>query len=108
MNCVHFLFQRNCNLSSKSHFFNKTMFLNLLRKYSLSATFQEFVAYLLDLKNGDVTKDVIDHGSAVLKSTSVRHWQTYYRLTYPCYINYDVIAHMETIDEDARFVIIKQ
>ena len=73
------------------------------RKYPLSATFQEFVSYLLDPKNADLTKDVIDHGPLWLKYTNVRHWQAYYWLTYPCHIKYDVIAHMETIDEDARF-----
>jgi len=52
-------------------------FLDFCRKYNLSATFKEFVAYIIDPLNADVTKDVIDHGSVTLKATSVRHWQTF-------------------------------
>ena len=74
----------------------------IFRRYNLSATFKEFVAYLLDPLNADVTRDVIEHGAPTLKMTSVRHWQSFYSLTYPCHFDYDVIAHMETIDDDAR------
>ena len=74
------------------------------RNYELSATFREFVLYLIDPNNTVFLNDVIDHGSAFLKWTSVRHWMPFYELSYPCHVDYDVIAHMETIDDDARLV----
>jgi len=71
--------------------------------FSLQATFEEFVSYLTDPDNSDITHDVIDHGSEVLRAIDVRHWQNFHTLCRPCNINYDVIAHVETLTEDARY-----
>ena len=30
------------------------------------------------------------------------HWKKYHELCQPCAIDYDVIAHLETIEEDSR------
>nr|XP_002125445.1 uncharacterized protein LOC100186940 [Ciona intestinalis] len=77
----------------------------IYRHLPLHATFDEFVAYLIDPANKDVTSDNIYHGKETLKSTSVRHWQSFLTLCHPCHIKYDVIAHMDTIAEDSRYIL---
>ena len=89
------------NIADRSRIFSCFCF---FRNFGLYATFEEFVAYLLDPLNADVTRDIIEHGSSLMKMTSVRHWQSFHSLAYPCHFDYDVIAHMETIDDDARLV----
>ena len=32
------------------------------------------------------------------------HWSTYNRLCQPCSVKYDVIIHLETVEEDSRLV----
>ncbi|KAM4698899.1 carbohydrate sulfotransferase 10 [Discoglossus pictus] len=58
--------------------------------------FQDFVRYLgdpnhrfLDLQFGDY----------------IIHWVTYVELCAPCDINYDVIGHHETLEEDAPYIL---
>ncbi|XP_076824633.1 uncharacterized protein LOC143470401 [Clavelina lepadiformis] len=77
----------------------------LHRYFDVQATPDDFASYLADPANADVVNDVMDHGSPTMKMTSVRHWQNYHSLCLPCHIHYDVIAHMETIEEDARYLL---
>lgn len=53
--------------------------------------FSDFILYLIDTnsKGGRYNE----------------HWRQYYKLCYPCEINYDFIGHYETLEEDARFVL---
>nr|XP_002127582.1 carbohydrate sulfotransferase 9-like [Ciona intestinalis] len=57
------------------------------------ATFEEFVDYLIDGNNSDKFS-VIEN-----------HWSNYNRVCSMCTIHYDVIAHMETIEEDSRYML---
>ena len=49
--------------------------------------FQEFIQYFSDNK------------------TRNAHWQQYEKLCHPCVINYDFIGHLETLEEDASFLL---
>lgn len=53
--------------------------------------FADFIRYLIDTnrKGGRFNE----------------HWRQYYRLCFPCQINYDFVGHYETLEEDARFVL---
>ena len=37
-----------------------------------------------------------------LYSPLEKHWALYYDLCQPCHLHYDVIAQLETIEEDSR------
>ena len=49
--------------------------------------FQEFIQYFSDNK------------------TRNAHWQQYEKLCHTCVINYDFIGHLETLEEDASFLL---
>lgn len=53
--------------------------------------FEAFILYLIDIsqKGGRLNE----------------HWRQYYKLCFPCQINYDFIGHYETLEEDARFAL---
>ncbi|CAK8673886.1 unnamed protein product [Clavelina lepadiformis] len=57
------------------------------------ATFEEFINYLTQGKN------------SINTGTVNNHWTTYNSICQPCALKYDVISHLETIDEDARYVM---
>ena len=53
-------------------------------------TFEEFVDYVIEEKNAGRKVD--------------DHFSDYNWLCWPCSIDYDVIAHTETLQEDVKFV----
>ena len=59
------------------------------------ATFQDFANYMIE-QNPDVLTKVESN------IEQDRHWMTYYNLCDPCRIDYDVIGHLESIQEDSR------
>ena len=54
-------------------------------------TFLEFVEYLVDLKEEE----------------SNEHWEPLDSLCHPCEVNYDFILHYETVEEDARELLVE-
>lgn len=59
--------------------------------YSLiEPTFEEFVQYLIDTDLSLYADD---------------HWIPYYLFCTPCLINYDVIVHFETIEQDVQLLL---
>ena len=59
---------------------------------SFLSTFEEFISFLSMNENSN-SFGLVEN-----------HWSTYNRLCQPCTIKYDVIAHLETIEEDSRLV----
>ncbi|RWS01213.1 carbohydrate sulfotransferase 11-like protein [Dinothrombium tinctorium] len=58
-------------------------------------TFNEFLSYIADL-------DVYD-----FKSSFNEHWRPISDLCFPCFIEFDIIGKLETLEEDAFFVMWK-
>lgn len=56
-------------------------------------TFEEFIEYLTDTPP-----------SQSLYKFNV-HWQTFNNLCFPCGIKYDYIGHLETLEEDAGYIL---
>ena len=56
-------------------------------------TFSEFVQFLLDPR----TKHPFSN----------RHWKPYHELCKPCQVHYDFIGHLETIRQDAAYLLKK-
>ena len=61
------------------------------RTSQIDINFEAFISYLIDIsqKGGRLNE----------------HWRQYYKLCFPCQINYDFIGHYETLEEDARFAL---
>jgi len=55
-------------------------------------TFEEFVRFLTDQRT---------------KNPFNRHWMPFYKQCRPCRVHYDFIGHLETIKEDADYVLNK-
>lgn len=53
-------------------------------------SFSEFVRYLTDPRT---------------KRPFNRHWMPYHKLCRPCQVHYDFIGHLETMNQDARYVL---
>ncbi|CAK8691194.1 unnamed protein product [Clavelina lepadiformis] len=63
-------------------------------------TFSDFVSYLV---NEDPSEPEI---KGILERLNFNyHWKKYHELCQPCAIDYDVIAHLETIEEDSRYLL---
>ncbi|KAM5179645.1 carbohydrate sulfotransferase 10 isoform 1-T2 [Mantella aurantiaca] len=58
--------------------------------------FQDFVRYLGDPNHKFLDLQFGDH---------IIHWVTYVELCAPCEINYNVIGHHETLEEDAPYIL---
>ncbi|KAF2362900.1 Sulfotransferase [Trinorchestia longiramus] len=58
----------------------------------IEPTFQEFVRYLI---NTDLVHYADDH------------WMPYYLYCTPCFIEYDVIAHFDSLERDQKFILHK-
>ncbi|KAM4795121.1 carbohydrate sulfotransferase 10 [Rhinophrynus dorsalis] len=58
--------------------------------------FQDFVRYLGDPNHRFLDLQFGDH---------IIHWVTYVELCAPCEINYNVIGHHETLEEDAPYIL---
>ncbi|CAK8691330.1 unnamed protein product [Clavelina lepadiformis] len=63
-------------------------------------TFSDFVSYLV---NEDPSEPEIKGN--LEKINFNYHWKKYRELCQPCAIDYDVIAHLETIEEDSRYFL---
>ncbi|CAK8675480.1 unnamed protein product [Clavelina lepadiformis] len=59
-----------------------------------SPSFEEFVQYISDGRNNG------DHTTG-----GERHWSKYNSICFPCLVDYDVIAHLETIQEDSEYLL---
>ncbi|XP_063809527.1 carbohydrate sulfotransferase 10 [Pseudophryne corroboree] len=75
----------------------------IIRKYRKDRTeakgglqFQDFVRYLGDPNHKFLDIQFGDH---------IIHWLTYVELCAPCEINYNVIGHHETLEEDAPYIL---
>ncbi|XP_047496515.1 carbohydrate sulfotransferase 11-like [Penaeus chinensis] len=64
-------------------------------------TFEEFVKFLVEHTSSS------DSVWKKLEMRTDRHWFPYYANCFPCDIDYDVIATMETIHEDTRYIMQK-
>ncbi|XP_063588291.1 carbohydrate sulfotransferase 11-like [Penaeus indicus] len=64
-------------------------------------TFEEFVKFLVEHTSSS------DSVWKKLETRTDRHWFPYYANCFPCDIDYDVIATMETIHEDTRYIMQK-
>ena len=65
----------------------------ITKKYKLTKPngipdFQDFAQYLIDTN-----------------SFSDPHWKENYKIVSPCYVDYDIIGHFETLAEDATYVL---
>ena len=63
------------------------------RKAGSDVRFEEFVQYILELKDRD---EVFNP-----------HWESYSKLCHPCTINYDFIGKLDTIQRDAQYIVQK-
>ncbi|XP_073446570.1 carbohydrate sulfotransferase 10 isoform X1 [Dendrobates tinctorius] len=75
----------------------------IIRKYRKYRTesrgglqFQDFVRYLGDPNHKFLDLQFGDH---------IIHWVTYVELCAPCEINYNVVGHHETLEEDAPYIL---
>ncbi|XP_043854932.1 carbohydrate sulfotransferase 10 isoform X2 [Dromiciops gliroides] len=74
----------------------------IIRKYRRNRTetrglqFEDFVRYLGDPNHRWLDLQFGDH---------IIHWVTYVELCAPCEINYSVIGHHETLEEDAPYIL---
>ncbi|XP_075056344.1 carbohydrate sulfotransferase 10 [Mixophyes fleayi] len=75
----------------------------IIRKYRKNRTetmgglqFEDFVRYLGDPNHKFLDIQFGDH---------IIHWLTYVELCAPCEINYNVIGHHETLEEDAPYIL---
>ena len=57
------------------------------------ATFEEFITYISSRKH------------STMYGLEENHWSTYFRVCQPCHVKYDVIIHLETVEEDARYLL---
>jgi len=57
------------------------------------ATFSEFLEYLVDYNQRKIPIN--------------EHWETYWKICFPCDINYDYILNLETIEEDSNWIFDK-
>lgn len=89
-----FVAQTNSSLYFKNVFGRK-----IINKYRLDSngpnkgdnvTFEEFVRYLTD-PNKSVPMN--------------EHWERFYKLCHPCWITYDFIGKLETLEEDSKYIL---
>lgn len=64
-------------------------------------SFEEFVRFLVEQTSSS------DGVWKKLETRTDRHWFPYYANCFPCDLDYDVIATMETIHEDTRYIMQK-
>ncbi|KAL7872351.1 hypothetical protein SRHO_G00073340 [Serrasalmus rhombeus] len=60
--------------------------------YGIRPSFSDFIQYILDLPDDD-------------GSSFEEHWRQVYHLCHPCQIEYDFIGKMETMYEDAQYLL---